>query len=263
MESTSSRIRWSLLILWAMTLLLAGCSSTGGLFDPPPPSRQMSSSARNVRDATPVPVDLPRELSKQLEALYVVEPGDVILVQPVKFDSPVRLPGDQSVLADGTISLGEHGLIHVAGRTIPDIEALIQSRVEARCKDAGPITVRLISRDSKVFYVLGEVNAPGAFPATGRETVLDAILNAGGLTDQASTDNVILVRPSLPGECRTVLAVCYNDIVQLGDTSTNYQIRPGDRVFVSASCFWDNFLPFGSKKSCCNQAQLPCITGCQ
>ena len=85
---------------------------------------------------------------------------------------------------------------------------------------------------SKVFYVLGEVNAPGAFPLSGRETVLDGIIAAGGITRAANTKKVILSRPTQPDGCRVVLPVCYDNVVQLGDTSTNYQLLPGDRIFI-------------------------------
>ena len=108
--------------------------------------------------------------------------------------------------------------------------------------------MRLVTRQSKVFYVLGEVNAPGSFPLNGRETVLDAIVAAGGLTDKASRRNIILSRPTHPNGCRVVLPICYREIVQLGDTSTNYQIAPGDRVFVATRTFWEDL--FHSKTEC-------------
>src|SRR5262249_14033618 len=122
-------------------------------------------------------------------------------------------------LPDGTINLGRYGQLLVAGRTVEEIEIAVRSAVLAQTKDAGPITVRIVTRVSKVFYVLGEVNAPGAFTLAGRETVLDAILVAGGLTDRASRNNIILSRPTVSDGCRVVLPICYNEIVQLGDTS--------------------------------------------
>ena len=38
-------------------------------------------------------------------------------------------------------------------------------------------------------------------------------------------------RPTPPRSCRVVLPICYRQITQLGDTSTNYQIKPGDRIY--------------------------------
>ncbi len=199
---------------------------------------------------------MPRELDKRVALPFVVEPGDVLLVQPVNLDSPVRLPGDQTVLPDGTIQLGRYGQAVVAGKTIPQIEADVRAQIEAQQKDAGPITVRLVTRVSKVYYVLGEVNAPGAFPLQGRETVLDAILAAGGLNDRASRKFITLSRPTPPDGCRVVLPICYNDIVQIGDTSTNYQIANGDRIYVPTRGHDD----CGRKKVCppCNRPQYPC-----
>src|SRR5207244_3575929 len=115
----------------------------------------------------------------------------VLLVQSTDLDSPVRLPGDQPVLPDGTINLGKYGQLVVFGKTVPEIEAMVKSVVTTQTPNAGFISVRLVSRQSKVYYVLGEVNSPGFFQLSGHETVLDAILAAGGLTDKASRNNII------------------------------------------------------------------------
>src|SRR5262249_42605599 len=158
----------------------------------------------------------------------VVEPGDVLLVQPADLDSPVRLPADQPVLPDGTINLGRYGRVVVAGKTVDEIEPTVRDLVKGQEKnrDIGSITVRIVTRQSKGFYVLGEVNAPGSYQLQGRETVLDGILTAGNLTDRASRRNIILVRPTPPDSCRVVLPICWNEIVQNGDTTTNYQLAP-------------------------------------
>ena len=102
------------------------------------------------------------------------------------------------------------------------------------------ISVRLTNWDSKRIYVLGEVNTPGSFIYIGNESVLDALLEAGGIGTKANRHSIIVSRPSTCGSCRTVMKVCYDQIVQLGDTSTNYQLLPGDRVFVPSMTFMDD-----------------------
>ena len=180
-----------------------------------------------------------------------MEPSDVLLVQPAELDAPVRIAADQPVLPDGTIDLGAFGRPVVAGKTVPVIEAEVNELVKAKLKagETATIHVRIINRSSKVYYVLGEVNAPGVFPINGRETALDAILAAGGLTKKATTQNIVLSRPTDPCGCRKVLPVCYNQIVQLGDTTTNYQIMPGDRIFVPSQTFMEGLCP-DRKKDC-------------
>jgi polysaccharide export outer membrane protein len=242
-----------LLVLCASCPLLSGCSNLFGLT---PTGHRLTSEAKALRSAYPDPLPLPRELDKRVALPYIVEPGDVLLVQPVNLDSPVRLPGDQTVLPDGTIQLGRYGLLVAAGKTTPQIETEARAQIGAQEKDAGPITVRLVTRVSKVYYVLGEVNAPGAFPLQGRETVLDAILAAGGLNDKASRKYITLSRPTKPDGCRVVLPICYREIVQLGDTATNYQIAAGDRIYVPTRGHDD----CGRKKVCppCGRPQMPC-----
>jgi protein involved in polysaccharide export with SLBB domain len=205
----------------------------------------------------PAPLAVPRELDKHVLPPYIVEPGDVLVVHPAELDSPVRLPGDQPVLPDGTINLGRYGHVVVAGKTIEEIEALVRATVEAQTHEAGFIVVRVVSRPSKVFYVLGEVNAPGAYPLTGRETVLDGIIMAGGLNDRGSRRSIILTRPTPPDSCRVVLPVRLRDIVQLGDTTTNYQLAAGDRIFVPCRSCWEDCC---GKPDCwsCTGPHVPC-----
>jgi protein involved in polysaccharide export with SLBB domain len=245
-------------------LLLAGCAlMPGNRLSYFSGGHRQHDAARDLSAAVTEPVDLPRELDKHVSPPYVVEPGDVLLVQPADLDSPVRLPGDQAVLPDGTIQLGRYGRLLVAGRTLAEIEALVKALLQSQVKEPGPVAVRLVTRQSKVFYVLGEVNAPGAFTFIGRETVLDAILAAGGLTDRASRNHITLSRPTPPHSCRIVLPICYNEIVQVGDTATNYQIEAGDRIFVPTRTVKEELFP--EKHVCppCGGPQTPCYrTGC-
>lgn len=223
------RLRW----IGFVVLLLAGCSGgPNGPLSFCPGVHSLLPQAKMLRQTAPESLPLPRELDKQLLPPYVVEAGDVLLLQPTDLDSPARLPGDQTVLPDGTISMGRYGALLVAGKTVSEIQEEARRQVEAQTPNAGAIVARVVVRQSKVFYVLGEVNAPGAFPLAGRETVLDALLIAGGLNNRASRRQIILSRPTSPDGCRVVLPVCYDHIVQLGDTTTNYQIAPGDRIFV-------------------------------
>jgi polysaccharide biosynthesis/export protein len=249
---------------WVPLLLLAGtgCSTGSSGISMFPEGHRLIPAAKALRASYPDPLPLPRELDKRTSPPFTVEPGDVLLVQPASLDSPARLPGDQPVLPDGSINLGRYGLLLVAGKTVDQIQAEVRPLVEAQTKDAGPITVRIVTRQSKVYYVLGEVNAPGSFPLNGRETVLDALVAAGGLNDRASRKSITLIRPTRPGECRVVLPVCYREIVQVGDTSTNYQLAAGDRIYVPTRDCVDDF--WHRDRSCppCGAPQSACPASC-
>lgn len=255
-----SRLFVALLGFVAATAALSGCS-VGSAFGLSTPRYKLIPEAEQFRDAFPPP-PVARELAKTPLTEYLVEPGDALLVQPVEFDSPVRLPADQPILPDGTIELGEYGRPVVAGRSVPAIEAVVKELVKAKEKNDVPLTVRLVGRQSKVYYVLGEVNSPGSYPLSGRETVLDGLMAAGGLTRTAQEKKVILVRPTQPDGCREVLPVCYPQIVQLGDSTTNYQLRPGDRIFVPSQGTLESLFPSRSKTTApCCQPHAPCGPG--
>jgi polysaccharide biosynthesis/export protein len=219
---------WALLaglFAWSST----GCSmlSESGVL---PERQELVATASKLRLG---PVEgLPRELDPATLGEYLVGAGDGLLAIPVNLDSPARVPSDLVVQPDGIIDLGLYGPLRVAGKAVPQIEAEVNALVATQTPGAGFIDVRLVNRESKKFHVAGEVNAPGSFPYTGEETVLDAVMAAGGLTEKASRWDIILTRPTPPNGCRIILAVNYWDILQLGDTTTNYKLLPGDRVYV-------------------------------
>ncbi len=244
---------WLLVVvLWGV---LPGCSGLGELtlF---PRGNWLLEGTRDVRHGLSKSAPIPRELEKTVLPAYPIEPGDTLLIEPVDLDSPLRLPADQTVLLDGTIDLLELGRPVVAGLTVEQIEAEINALVQADDPEAGAVNVRLINPQGAVYYVLGEIAAPGAYPLVGRETVLDGILTAGGLTERSSPCNIVLARPTPPKSCRVVLPICYRRITQLGDTSTNYQLKPGDRIYVATRSAWDGF----HRDSCplCEDLDCPC-----
>ena len=93
------------------------------------------------------------------------------------------------------------------------------------------------STESKVFYVITQGAGLGGnirrVPITGGETVLDALCTVNGVW-QVSTAKIWIARP-VPGGlgCEQILPVDYEAIARGDSLATNYQILPGDRVFVS------------------------------
>ena len=138
--------------------------------------RSAARAARAGRDRQQAPAragdGVPRELDAGALGEYVVGSGDGLLAIPVNLESPARVPSDLMVQPDGIIDLGQYGPLRVVGKTVVQIEAEVNALVAAQTPGAGFIDVRLVNRESKKFYVAGEVNAPGSFPFTGEETVL-------------------------------------------------------------------------------------------
>jgi polysaccharide biosynthesis/export protein len=95
----------------------------------------------------------------------------------------------------------------------------------------------VILYQSKVFYVITEGAGLGdavrRVPITGNETVLDALSMVNGLS-QVSSTKIWVARPAPGGfGCEQILPVDYDMIARGGSSATNYQIMPGDRVFIA------------------------------
>jgi polysaccharide biosynthesis/export protein len=217
-----------------LAMLCAGCttSGSGGIVLFPLPYKLLEET-KGLKGAHQNPVVWPRELNKNVTGPAVAEPGDLLSVSAV--DPAMRVPfvGEQPILLDGTIDLAKYGRVVVGYKPLSEIETIINAHLKSNGGRDLAVTVRFArAPESKRVYVLGDVVTPGSYPINGNETVLDAIMLAGGLTRKADERNIILSRPTGVCDCRVVLPICHEEIVQWGDTSTNYQLLPGDRIYV-------------------------------
>src|SRR3989442_2926230 len=71
-------------------------------------------------------------------------------------------------------------------------------------------------------------------PVTGNDTVLDAISQLGGLATVSDPKRVSLARSTCPGEPDKVLPIDWHGLTCRGRSETNYQLMPGDRIYVPA-----------------------------
>lgn len=235
-----------------------GCSSLGlSCF---PTGHYLTEKSEAVLDKSPRHVQVPRELEQGVVPVHYIQPGDVLLIEPVDLESDVRIPADQHVLVDGSLDLLAFGRVMVAGLTLEMAENLIERTIVDAGEKKTQINVQLLEPVHR-YYVLGEVNSPGSYPLDGHENVLDGILAAGGLTTAAAPCKILLARPTLSSSCRVTLPVCYREITQLGDTTTNYQIQPGDRIFVASRTWREELMFWNAAKSCarCSNCQSPCV----
>jgi polysaccharide biosynthesis/export protein len=149
-----------------------------------------------------------------------------------------QVRGEHLVRPDGTVSLGTYGSVYVAGMTLDQAKAQIEERLSARILKPS-VSVDVAGFNSKVYYVIFDGGGFGEqvirLPVTGNETVLDAVGLVYGLPAVASRHRVWIARPA-PGEdgCEQILPVDWKAITRLGSAEKNYQVFPGDRIYVEA-----------------------------
>ncbi len=256
MKKIAIALRLCLLTLLASAM---GCSSTGGL-GLWSPSFPLLPQAKEYAMAATLPTELPIEGCKTVLPNYFIEPGDELFIEPVEVNAEISLPADQVVMIDGTIDLGEYGRVIVAGLTIEQIETLIVERVQQITGQKSPVNVRLLETNAAVVYVLGAVSSPGSYRISGNETVLDGIMLAGGLSSNASPCDIVLSRPTAPCDCRVVLPICYRQITQMGDTTTNYQLQPGDRIYVGGRSLKEELAFWRQNETCERCCNSRCVS---
>ena len=102
------------------------------------------------------------------------------------------------------------------------------------------LSVDVLAYNSKVYYVITDGGGYGEqvvrIPVTGNETVLDAISQIQGLPVVASKKKIWVARATPDHDHPNILPVDWNGITMGGRAATNYQLFPGDRIFVNSDC---------------------------
>jgi polysaccharide export outer membrane protein len=194
---------------------------------------------------------LPREDSGRRASEYTIEAPDVLTIEAATKDPKSgkveRLPGQPisgtfSVRPDGTVGLGQWGSVPVSGLAPDEASQAIRRHIaDARPQEVSAesltVSVGVLAYNSKRYYVITDGDSGDqvlAFPiTTNTETVIDAIANVPGLPDIAGKRNIWVVRRTTnAGQPWQMLPVEWRAITEHHITATNYQIQPGDRVYV-------------------------------
>ncbi|XXF80863.1 polysaccharide biosynthesis/export family protein [Myxococcaceae bacterium GXIMD 01537] len=131
------------------------------------------------------------------------------------------------VRPDGFISMPMAGDIQAAGKTPTELAEELKEKLSPYVQEPR-ITVIVREVNSSRVYVTGEVAHPGAYPLRGRVSLVQAIALAGGFTEFADSDGIIVIRSDDKGQ---QIPVRYSDLVA-GDERPQLLLRPGDTIVV-------------------------------
>jgi polysaccharide biosynthesis/export protein len=147
-----------------------------------------------------------------------------------------QLAGEKIVGPDGMVNLGIYGNVYVTGMTLSEARAAMEEKL-SEYFERPKLSLDIFAYNSKTYYIVTEGAGFGdqvlRLPASGNETVLDAVAGIGGLT-QLSSKRIWISRPAPVGSgCDQILTVDWDAITRGASTSTNYQVLPGDRIFIA------------------------------
>lgn len=190
-------------------LIMAGCSSTGSL------------------------PEAPRSAEKAAEHVYQIGALDEVSV--VVWRNP-DLSATVTVRPDGRLSLPLVENIVAAGRKPEELSREIEAALAKYIRD--PVVTVLVTRAqgeaSRQVRIVGEAARPQAVAYRQNMTILDVMIQVGGLTDFADGNGAVLVRGAEGGK---QYSVRLKDLIRRGDISANVEMQPGDILIIPQSWF--------------------------
>ncbi len=158
---------------------------------------------------------------------YVIGCGDVLEILTWKEDS-FSIP-EALVRTDGKITIPLINDIQAAGKTPMELQKDIEARLKAYVTNP-EVTVTVRDPASHKFYILGEIQHTGEYPLTKRLTVLQAFALAGGFTEWASKDEILLLRKK-DGKDITI-RINYKELADGENLKQNVYIQADDTIIV-------------------------------
>ena len=172
----------------------------------------------------------PAQASEPTDALYRIGVDDQL--QVAVWRNP-ELSVSVPVRPDGRISVPLVGDVLAGGRTPEEVAEDIEKQLAAYVRDP-KVAVILTELRSHEFIsrvrVTGAVRTPISIPHRQGMTVLDAVLQAGGVNEFAAANRTRLYRRE--GEGTEAIDVRLGAILGSGDLETNLEVRPGDVITV-------------------------------
>lgn len=142
------------------------------------------------------------------------------------------------VRPDGKISMPLIGDIQAGGRTPNEVAQDIKQQLSRYVRDPNVTVILSELRNFEYISrirVTGAVQTPTSFSYRQGMTVLDAVLEAGGVNEFAAPDRAKLYRQEK--DKTRVYEIRLGGILNQGELSTNYMLKPGDIITVPERFF--------------------------
>src|SRR5262245_9894009 len=233
----------------ALLILLAACARVGPSPRPqvasPAPTSTVGCENRTILgvvvgcgnvDQLPASVAAGQRIAstQNAAAQYVIGAGDVL---DIFVWHNADLSRQMPVRPDGRIAMPLLGDTVAIGKTPGQLASEIQDKLRAYIRDplVTVIPIRFVGTFARQIRVIGEAGRPQAIPYRSSMTVLDVMIQVGGLTRYADGDRAVLVR-QVNGE-QTTMRVRLSSLVRDGDIEQNVDMQPGDILIIPQRFF--------------------------
>ena len=168
------------------------------------------------------------DYDKNINSNYIIGNEDLLEVSVWK--SP-ELSLSIMVRPDGMISLPLIGEVRADGRTPKELKKEIEEKLR-EYKQEPIVSIIVKESNSKSIYLTGEITRPGKYPLRSETTLTQAIAMAGGFTQWANQDKIIVIRKSPMNPEGNRVIIKYSDIVSGKNMKANILLKAGDTIIV-------------------------------
>jgi polysaccharide export outer membrane protein len=194
------------------------------------------------------------ESQEDKDYAYTIGPKDLLTINV--FEVP-ELNITVRVSEDGAIVLPLLGVVKVAGLSRARAEEQLAALLEKSYLKNAQVTIFIKEYQSQRVSVIGAVQKPGNYELIGKQTLLQLISLAGGLTGEAA-DRIIVIRQYKDGKSAS-LTIDLNELLMKGEARLNIPLQAGDIVNVPEERTIDVYV-FGQVK---NPGNIKVKTGSQ
>lgn len=167
------------------------------------------------------------------EHRYLIGPLDTLSI--VVWRNP-ELSTTVTVRPDGRISMPLVEDVMAAGLPPAELSRQLKQQLQRFIQDPSVsiVVTGFQGTFSEQIRIVGEAARPQSVPYRQNMTILDVMIQVGGLTDFADGNAAVLVRGREQGK---QYSVRLKDLLKRGDISANVSMMPGDIVIVPQSLF--------------------------
>lgn len=185
--------------------------------------------ACNSRDLPPTTVD-----TAEQPPFYQIGAGDSLTVFVWR---NAELTTTVTVRPDGRISVPLIEDLYVEGKTPSNLSREIEKELAVYIQD--PLVTVIVGGFVGTFpqqvRIVGEASQPQSIPYRANMTLLDVVIQVGGITEFADGNNTTLVR--FQNNETQEYRVRLDDLLRDGDISANVALLPGDILIIPETFF--------------------------
>jgi len=155
--------------------------------------------------------------------IFVWRNAEISITIPVRPDGRISTP-----LVEDMVAVGK-----TPTRLARDIEKRISKYI--RNPQVTVIVTQFVGSLKQQIRVIGQATRPQSLPYRKQLSLLDVMIQVGGLTDFAAGNDAKIIR-KING-ANTEIPARLNDLIKSGDISANLVIQPGDILIIPESWF--------------------------